>query len=379
MPVGVIKQRTVWTSEQWHPTSINSGYAMSRIDRRFARLQRGLQPSRALLAILAIALFPSIASANAGTPLMWATMLHLTFGNAIIGLIEGLLLWRLFQAPRWKSIWVLVIANFASAWAGGFLIVGRLSSIVEITIENIQGWFWLFVALAFVITLLVEFPFFWFALREKQDPVRRALKATSIVHGISYLLLFGWYWAASGTSMLTQLEVVSAGEIRPAAEYTLYFITPDGGRIVRSDLEGVEKEVVTTISATHRNDRLFARQDAEGRFDLCVHLDSDERDNQKEELIMEDFSSAAPIEWRIAEGYAEKSEGTWFNFGSVPTLASDTAWEYWTGFWPFGGNRWNERGGGFAFPLLPRDAFRRLGCEERHSPRGRSRGISAWR
>ena len=70
-----------------------------------------------MLLILALALFPSTASANAGTPLMWASMLHLVFGNAIIGLIEGLLLARLFKCSKRKSILTLIAANTALAGA----------------------------------------------------------------------------------------------------------------------------------------------------------------------------------------------------------------------------------------------------------------------
>lgn len=34
----------------------------------------------------------TVVLANAGTPLMWAGMLHLVIGNAIIGIAEGALL-----------------------------------------------------------------------------------------------------------------------------------------------------------------------------------------------------------------------------------------------------------------------------------------------
>ena len=54
-----------------------------------------MNKSRYMPMILALTILPSMASANAGTPLMWASMLHLVFGNAIIGLIEGLILARL--------------------------------------------------------------------------------------------------------------------------------------------------------------------------------------------------------------------------------------------------------------------------------------------
>ena len=42
------------------------------------------------LACAAMAL-PLAAEANAGTPLMWSTTVHLVFGNLLIGVAEGLM------------------------------------------------------------------------------------------------------------------------------------------------------------------------------------------------------------------------------------------------------------------------------------------------
>jgi hypothetical protein len=40
------------------------------------------------------------AFADAGTPLMWAGMLHLVVGNAFIGVIEGLLIASIFNVRK---------------------------------------------------------------------------------------------------------------------------------------------------------------------------------------------------------------------------------------------------------------------------------------
>jgi hypothetical protein len=123
-----------------------------------------MNKSRYILPVIALAIFPSTALANAGTPLMWASMLHLVFGNAIIGLVEGLLLSWMFKCSKWKTILILITANYVSAWAGGFFIAEYLPSLADITIQNIQFWFLAFVSIAFIATLLIEFPFFWLAL-----------------------------------------------------------------------------------------------------------------------------------------------------------------------------------------------------------------------
>jgi len=307
-----------------------------------------------MLPILALALFPSTASANAGTLLMWASMLHLVFGNAIIGLIEGLLLGSIFKCSKWKSILTLIVANYASAWAGGFFVSGYLPSVVDITIQNIQYWFLAFVTVAFVITLLIEFSFFWFALRSQDHSLRRTLIATPVIHGISYTLLIGWYWMASGTSVMTKLEVVTAEEMQISEPLTLYYISLKGDRVLRMNLiDSGSIETISEVAAHHRNDRLFVRpRDASG-YDLLIFLSSNDRGSESEEKVLEDFAEQAPVEWRISEGHSEEAEGTWFNFGPVPAIGGESDWEFRTGFWPVEGVRGDneETGESFHFSL----------------------------
>ena len=47
--------------------------------------------------VTVLLLWPCVAQANAGTPLIWGEFLHLTGGNVLIGLVEGILLYKLFK------------------------------------------------------------------------------------------------------------------------------------------------------------------------------------------------------------------------------------------------------------------------------------------
>ena len=272
----------------------------------------------------AIALSPAPVLANAGTPLMWTGLGHLFVGNAVIGIVEGILLSKLFHTPRVKSVNLLVVANYTSAWVGMFLILDRLSHIPIITIENVHIWLWLLVAFAFILTLLIEYPFFWFLLRKQQKAVQKAFKATIIIYGISYLLLFGWYGLNSQTTMLTQLDVVSAEQLQLSEKYILYFMTSDGKQVVRSNLDGKSQESIKDVVATDRNSRLCVGKNEEGKFDLLV--------NSK--VILSDFASLAPTpeppEWYTCAPNP---------FGAVPKLTKNTTWEYWTVVWAAGGIR----------------------------------------
>jgi hypothetical protein len=61
-----------------------------------------------LIALLLLPL-PSVAYANAGTPLIWAGILHLAVGNLVIGIVEGALLAWLFKALQERAIVLLVL------------------------------------------------------------------------------------------------------------------------------------------------------------------------------------------------------------------------------------------------------------------------------
>ncbi|MGG6297766.1 hypothetical protein ACQ4M4_25520 [Leptolyngbya sp. AN02str] len=189
-------------------------------------------------------MWPSPSLANAGTPLLWTGLLHLFLGNLILGYVEAGLLSRLFGVSRGRSLVVLILANYASAWAGALLLVNRLSHYSGITLENVQLWLGIFVILAFVLTLLIEYPFFWILLRQRKQAILTALKATLLIHGISYLLLFGWYGLNSQTSLLTQLTQVPGDQLQLSRDYTLHYLSLDETQAFRSDLGGANPEAM---------------------------------------------------------------------------------------------------------------------------------------
>lgn len=305
-----------------------------------SELEKQMRRSPSWLAMLLLVLLPSTALANAGTPLIWASMLHLLFGNALIGVLEGFLLHGMFKIPKSKTIPLLIAANYASAWVGGWLVARYFASLADLTIENIQWSFWCFVLIAFVVTLLIELPFFRFAMRKRDRPLRQSVIATTVIHGISYTLLLGWYWSASGTSMLTRVEVVAPESLPIPEPYALYYISQDGKQIVRANLTHAgSTDVIAHVEAHHRNDRLFVRTGHEAGFDLCLWQDADDQATAKESLILSNFSERAPIDWRMTSGESPKPSGTWFNFGDIPVIAVDSDWKYRTGFWALEGIR----------------------------------------
>ncbi len=86
-----------------------------------------LRVKRTWLPILFLGIFglPSTVQADAGTPLMWAGMLHLFIGNAVIGCFEGFILAKFFSLKMRRTIGLLIAANYFSAWVGAGLFAAR--------------------------------------------------------------------------------------------------------------------------------------------------------------------------------------------------------------------------------------------------------------
>lgn len=279
-----------------------------------------------LAAIVAIAFFPAPALANAGTPLLWTGMFHLFLGNAIIGIFEGILLAKFFGAARNLSVNLLIVANYASAWAGILLIKQWVDRFQNLTLENLKLWLWIFVALTFLLTLLIEYPFFWFLLRERKNAFWKALKATLIVHGISYLCLFGLYSCNSHTSLVTQLQLVPLQQLQPSQEYALYFISIDGKQLMRTNLHGQRPERVKDLKNIGEDERLCFRENKRKQFDLFAFSGNNQAP------ILSDFAKRVPI-----DKDRQYDSCSYYDFRQPQKLTEKSDWDYQTPFWAAGG------------------------------------------
>ncbi len=301
-----------------------------------------------LLTVLGVVALPQHALANAGTPLMWAGMLHMIFGNAFIGVGEGILLAWLFSLPKAKSVGVMVVANYASAWLGGLFLRGAIVHALPMDLTNGWRWFWIMVVVTYCMTLVLEWPFVAWCFRGCQDWFRSSLKASLVVQSASYVLLFGWYWMASGTSLYTKMQIVQASDLSLPESVLVYFIAPKDGNVYSRPLTGVEGRLVYNLRSTNPNDRLFVRPGAPdtNAWDLVARLET--KDYRKPELvtILTNMQVEAAPDWRSTHTDPPRYEGTWFSFGEAQPLGSATngQWKFWTGFWPIEGLRATRKG-----------------------------------
>lgn len=294
------------------------------------------------LVLFGIFAIPQFAQANAGTPLMWAGMLHLFFGNALIGLGEGLLLGWLFSLPKLKSVLVMVAANYFSAWAGLICIISPVVQMLPLDLDNAWQWFWRMVGVTYCLTLILEWPFVAFCFSRTERWLKRSLLASLVVQTASYGLLFGWYAMASGTSLYTEMNIVEPAEMSLPETVVVYYINPTDGNVYRRPLVGgVEKKIFDLHST---GGRLFFRPNKTdaARWDLIARCMTSDYKNPRFVDILTDQRVETPVNKRDKLDKEHGNEGSWFSMvGEAPKLgdAAESSWTFVSGLWPLQGLR----------------------------------------
>lgn len=284
---------------------------------------------------------------------MWAGMLHLVFGNLLIGLLEGYVLAMLFRLPKAKTVGMLILANYFSAWVGGLFLGGAFMRTLPLDVSNAWFFFWGMVVFTYVMTILLEFPFVAHSLRRAPGWLGKSIRGSLVIQTVSYVLLFGWYWSASGTSLYTKMEIVPLPAITLPEKVLLYFIDTDDGDVYAVNLKTPGKRKVFDLQSTEPNDRLCVRVSSanSNQWDLVARLVTD----SEMVTIKEGFATEAAPTWRGTHTDPAQEEDSWFNFGPVARLGSarDSLWDFESGFWPIEGLHGTQtntgRHVGFAF------------------------------
>ncbi len=224
------------------------------------------------LPVIVLACSPAVAYADAGTPLMWAGTLHLLFGNAIIGIAEGLILALLFRLKRAPCVAIMIAANYFSAWVGGVFLISAITASLSLDLYNAWQWLWCMVAVSYVITLVLEWPFVALCLRNSDGWFRKSIWGSLVVQSASYLVLFGWYWAASGKTLYTDLAIVQPSAVSLPKDAMLYYMAENNRDVYARDLGHDETRKICELTSAKHSDRLFLRESrgAAGGWDLVV-------------------------------------------------------------------------------------------------------------
>jgi hypothetical protein len=226
---------------------------------------------RASMLTIAAVLFPSIASADVGTPLMFAELGHLLIGNLLIGIGEGIVIAALFRIPRRPAASTMVAANYFSAFVGGIGLVILSNLTISATIYSGRQVLIAVLAASFVLTVLLEWPFIWKLLTGTPRRLRKSLLASLIAQTASYAVLVPWYLLGGSVSVYTQATPVRSLAFVTNPGACVYYISVDGRSLMRCLLDGSEKRIVKPITQALPNDHLFAAKSASGdKWDLYL-------------------------------------------------------------------------------------------------------------
>lgn len=299
------------------------------------------------LVVVGLLALPQEASANAGTPLMWAGMIHLVIGNSLVGLLEGLLLGWWFGVPRAKAIGAMIVANYASAWLGGLFIRASIVDALPMDLTNGWHWFWIMVVVTYCLTLVLELPFIAWGFRDTPAWLKKSVHASLLVQSSSYILLFAWYWMASGTSLYTKMRIVAPDDLALPESVLVYYIASSDGDVYRRGLASKEAQKICDLNSKTVNDRLFVRPSAldTNQWDLMARLETSDRDNPKFVEVLTNLHVQAAPDWRSTQTDPPDYQGTWLTCGEVQGLgsAANSPWEFWAGFWPVEGLRASQK------------------------------------
>lgn len=191
----------------------------------------------------------SLLLANTVTHMMSVYIPFLLIGNAIIGLLEGLVLAKLFKANRKRAFGLMIGANYVSAFAGVVLYgdaskTGLIQARWPLNIENYENWIVMAVAVAFIVTLILEWPFCHASFDKDRRKLRRTIPACLLVQSLSYLCCLApfslMHWKIDLGEHVTIDESLSF--IPDNLPFWVYYIDPIDGDIHRMRPNGSNNE-----------------------------------------------------------------------------------------------------------------------------------------
>ena len=252
-----------------------------------------LRRSFLFLLFIGLLTLPLAAWANAGS-VLYGTVGFVLSLNGVIWLIEGILLCWWFKQRLLPSWGIMFLANVSSMYAGVVLIEhsGFLQHLFmgEDPIQGYPAFQYSLLAIALILTLIVEWPFCWWLLSERKQRFRDSLKATAIMNMVTYCwLLFLLIPDGGNHSIFGDVQIVAPGEITPSAPpAVIYYLEHEDGAVHSIRPDGKGDEIVTQATYEKENPRLFLhRNPSTQAWDLMVCRDfiQSESEMVKESLL----------------------------------------------------------------------------------------------
>lgn len=265
----------------------------------------------------------SIAYADAGTPLIFRVLWHAWVGNIIIGVIEGILIAKIFRLRLKPAISIMIGANYSSMIIGYFAIKLLKNSIAfhsffgKIPFYHVNYLLLFFIILSYLLTIIIEWPFCLLAFGESKErrKGKKSLIASIVAQSVSYAILVPYYLSASGI-VHNNVSFERNPAFVSSKNAIIYFISTKDSGVYRIKPDGSPKEKVVAVNIANPNARLFVSKPAGAKtWDLWVW---GYPKNGKETLLLKSFATRATPS-RFYEN-RRREEGTNLNFGPALDL-----------------------------------------------------------
>ncbi len=271
------------------------------------------------------------------------------FGNAVIGVGEGLLIAVLFGARKRVALPIMIAANVVSMFIGkGLIGVDELwvevqSLFAGPPIYTLGKVLWTAVAVSFVLSWLIEWPFCRVALWRQRRAWLKSLLASGIAQTAVYAVLIPLFFSWGISGILGDVGIDESFVPSVTDEATVYFIAPDDGHAYRVRLNGTGREKVLDLGERDPYARLTLRPSEDGTHADLWFIKWDGR-RYRERLLVERVGG-----FRVSPVVADMRPSSGGPGPPGPML---------DGFWTFA---WRKSRSGTCSPGVVASSARRIG------------------
>lgn len=252
--------------------------------------------------------------------------IHFIILNLGIGILEGLCLGILFKLPKWKTMGWMVLANYASSWLGAPFM--QMISKPGIDPLQISRYVVTIIVAAYLLTLLLEFPFVFLACKSKISRWKFSILGSLAIQTVSYSLLIAfWYYPICSMSILKTVEWTKTAEFIKNKNAVMYYIDSTGKNVHRMNLDGTDDVLIFSSGGASIDELIFDYNKETKIADLVAAAE------KKQVIINAAINEAeynARGEWRFqwsheAEELRNKEEQAWYIMNSYYVLHLDNS------------------------------------------------------
>jgi len=270
------------------------------------------KPIRFAIGFFVLLSFHSVALANPLTPVFLTQGIHLYVGNAIIGVLEGLLIAWIFKVPRRRSIGFMIGANYVSM-LGGIIVLGLCGYFaaglffLEPELYMIHYFRFIFVPL-FLFAIVLEWPFCSWIMPSCKGRWRKGIKASLLAQAISYALFIPLYVFLSTTPESGGTEIDRNLVHQNKDPASIYFLGTEDDDLYRIKLNGTGLEKLQPLDVKHARNIYTAPNETNTGWTLYIKS----KFGDQPVPLIKDFAQRPAIAGYVARnmgGYWENMHG----------------------------------------------------------------------